>query len=369
MEISKQAQTAGDNSTQMQAGVINNYIINGIDEARARSIWKEEYAIACREWTQEAEKIARDRVRQLEEKVMPKMLTYDQSLHFFADPSFQFLLRKAQITAALSEREADYEMLSDLLLQRLEQGENRESRLGISKAIEIIDQLSKEAVVGLAVCYATLHLIPNSENFREGLWAHDKLCEKIIGKQELPGGKKWMEHLDLLSVVRLTPISLGSFKKMKELKPEIFSKYFVSGIKEDSEEYEQIKNEFIQNNMPLTCFVPHTLKPNYVKLNVYEDVDKLVITRNGVDGKTNAVPLTEKQKSVMKRVIDLARKDESKEEQLVSIFMEEWDKFPTLKKLRQWWDVLPNHFTITPIGTAISYAYIHGKEPSIPCWC
>lgn len=246
MEFTKQNQSAGDNSTQMQAGVINNYtIVNGIDEARARSIWKEEYAIACREWTREAEKIARDRVRQLEEKVMPKMLTYDQSLSFFADPSFQFLLRKAQITAASTEREADYEMLSDLLLHRLEQREDRERRLGISKAIEIVDQLSNEAVVGLAVCYTTLHLIPNSEDLHEGLRAHDKLCEKIIGGQELPNGKNWMEHLDLLSVVRLTPISLGSFQKIRELKPLVFSKYFVSGIEEDSEEYEQIKNEFI----------------------------------------------------------------------------------------------------------------------------
>ena len=129
MDISKQTQTAGDYSTQMQAGVINNNyttIVQGIDEAQARSIWKEEYAIACQEWTKEAQRIAMERVQQLEEKVISKMLNYDKSLSFFADPAFQFLIRKAQITAASTERVADYDMLADLILHRVEQKEDRQ---------------------------------------------------------------------------------------------------------------------------------------------------------------------------------------------------------------------------------------------------
>ena len=101
MDISKQSQTAGDNSKQVQAEVINNYntiVNNGVDLAEARAIWKEDFAIACREWTQKAVQIAEDRVQKLEDKVMPKMLAYDKSLHFFADPAFQFVIRKAQIT-------------------------------------------------------------------------------------------------------------------------------------------------------------------------------------------------------------------------------------------------------------------------------
>lgn len=48
MTKTNQTQSAGDNSTQIQAGTIQNYYttITGIDEARARSICKEEYAIA-----------------------------------------------------------------------------------------------------------------------------------------------------------------------------------------------------------------------------------------------------------------------------------------------------------------------------------
>ena len=56
MTKTNQTQSAGDNSTQIQAGTIQNYYttITGIDEARARSICKEEYAIAMQNWTSEA---------------------------------------------------------------------------------------------------------------------------------------------------------------------------------------------------------------------------------------------------------------------------------------------------------------------------
>ena len=48
----KQIQKAGDYSQQIQAGTV---IINqGIDEKRAREIYKEEFEIARRDFTQEA---------------------------------------------------------------------------------------------------------------------------------------------------------------------------------------------------------------------------------------------------------------------------------------------------------------------------
>ena len=96
MEINKSEQTAGDNSTQVQAGTVNNYYnttnIVGIDEERARTICKEEYAIAKANWTQEAQGIAQERVIALEDKLIPKMQQHDETLKIFGDPAFQFIL-------------------------------------------------------------------------------------------------------------------------------------------------------------------------------------------------------------------------------------------------------------------------------------
>jgi hypothetical protein len=46
--------------------------------------------------------------------------------------------------------------------------------------------------------------------------------------------------------------------------------------------------------------------------------------------------------------------------------MEEWNKYPNLKLVRDWWDSLPCYFTITPVGAALANAYAHGREPSVP---
>lgn len=368
MDISKQDQIAGDNSTQVQAGVINNNytIVNGIDEARARSIWQEEYALACKEWTLEAERIAHERVKQLENKVMNKMLSYDKSLSFLSDPSFLFLLRKAQITAASSEREADYDMLSDLLLHRLEQGENRERRLGISKAIEIVDQISDTSVIGLSLVYAISKFEPTAEDMYEGLSVLNNLYTIIIGEKELPQGESWLEHLDILSAIRLTPRGIKSFKKAEQYLPTMLKKHFVSGVKNESDEYATIKDEFQQCDLPFSsCFIPHPLKPEYIKLNISNEIDDIYVIRQDKSG-TVRIPLNEEQYKAMKNAIGIARKDEHQNRELVSRFMEEWDKFPTLNMVKEWWNSLPCYFTITSIGSAIANAYIRGKDPTIP---
>lgn len=98
----EQQQKAGDNSTQiMVAGDLNT----GITEQQARDICRAECAIALQNWAFQAGAFAEARIQKLEDKVLPKMLSYDKNLSIFGDPGFQILLRKAQIAAAsLKER-------------------------------------------------------------------------------------------------------------------------------------------------------------------------------------------------------------------------------------------------------------------------
>lgn len=51
----------------------------------------------------------------------------------------------------------------------------------------------------------------------------------------------------------------------------------------------------------------------------------------------------------------------------LAIFWVEWEKYPVLSRIRKWWNDLPVHFEISPVGVALSNAYIHSKDPSIPC--
>lgn len=368
MEISKQSQNAGDNSTQMQAGTINNYYttVTGIDEARARMICQEEYAIARQNWTSEATVIADDRVHQLEDKLMPKLIAYDNTLKIFTDPDFQFTLRQAQISAASSERESDYEMLSELLLHRAEQGDNRERRLGIRKAIEVVNQITDEALMGLTMVYAVSYFCPESDDVNNGLSVLNKIYGRIISNQQLPIGQNWMEHLDLLSAVRMGTEKINAFKKLEEFIPSQLSKYLVSGAEIDSESLNSIKKDFEQCGIPATCFIPHPFKPNYVMIDVPADVEDIVIIRTLADGNVLKKPLNKEQQRVMSNAIAILRKDESANPSMRDKLMEEWDKYPNLKMVREWWDILPCSFTITPVGTALANAYAHSKDSSVP---
>ena len=368
MELNKQSQNAGDNSTQMQATIINNYYstIAGIDESRARDICKEEFAIACQNWTQEAVVIADQRVHQLEDKLIPKMLAYDKSLSFFGDPAFQFTLRQAQISAASSDRESDYEMLSKLLLHRIEQGNSLNRRLGVCKAIEIVNQVTEDALIGLTMVYVVTKFTPVSNDINEGLSVLDKLYGNIIGDDKLPVDDSWMENLDLLSAIRLGVRNINTFKKFEEFISSQLKKYLVSGIDEKSEDFRVLRDEFVKNGFSVDSFVQHGLKSGFVKLCVDDEIEKIHLTTTYEDGYTLRAPLSEEQKVVMKKAISLLRKDESSDDNLKKLLIEKWNNYSNLKVVKDWWNNLPVYFTITPSGVALANAYAQSKAPNIP---
>lgn len=241
--MSKSEQTAGDNSTQVQAGTVNNYYnttnIGGIDETRARDICKEEYAIAKANWTHEAQGIAQERVMALEDKIMPKMKQHDEALRIFGDPAFQFVIRKAQMSAASSGEERDLDMLSELIVHRAEQNGNRERTLGISKAIEIIDQIPESSLVGLSIFYAISRYVSNAFDIHIQLRNLDDLYKQILCGVNLPIGNQWIENLDVLSAIRIGSSGIESFKKMEEFLSNKL-KHLPIGIERKSVEYNEI---------------------------------------------------------------------------------------------------------------------------------
>ena len=358
-----QEQRAGDNSNQI---MVRGDMNIGITESQARDICKAECAIALQNWAFQAGAFAESRIQKLEDKVLPKMLSHDKKLSIFGDPGFQILLRKAQIAAASSEREADYEILSDLLLHRAELNGNRQRRLGIAKAIEVVDQIDELALIALSVVYAVSKYMPQSPNIFEGLNTLDSLFGKIFDGKSLPGDNSWMEHLSLLSAIRLGTEGINNFKKMEEYVPDRLKVYFENGIKEDSDEYKKIKETFELSGLPLSCLETHPLKEGYLHLTCSKDVNKLVITRTLPQGIIQQLPLTTRQKEALGYVIDLNFRFNPKDNMMLRKFWDIWNQYPNLATLKRWWNSLTIPFNITPVGEALANAYIRGKEPNIP---
>lgn len=101
-------------------------------------------------------------------------------------------------------------------------------------------------------------------------------------------------------------------------------------------------------------------------LSIKPDIDSIVITRV-VPGDVLQVPLNPAQKEVMSKAIDLMARIDLNNQEMKSAFWVEWEKYPVLSRIRKWWNNLPVHFEISPVGVALSNAYIHSKDPYIPC--
>lgn len=362
----KQSQEAGDNSQLVQAGTINFY--NGIDEKRAREICAETYEIARRDFTADAYACANERVQKFEDSLLPKIQKIEGALSAFADPSFQFLLTNAQRAAAATEREADYDMLSELLICRITKGQVRKNRAGISRAVEIIDKIDDDALCALTVVHAVNSISPNAASCKTGIEVLANLFEKLI-YMELPSDTDWIEHLDILDAVRID--SLGSFKKIDEYYPEKLSGYSCAGICSNSDAYTKAVKLLENVGFSSSCFMPNELLDGYVRLPVVtkQGINKLIVNEEIIDdGKQikTSTPINEEQILALQKIWDMYSTDNEVIQMTKAAFMSLWDSYPSLQRLHTWWDSIPFSFTITHVGTALAHTNARRCDNSLP---
>ena len=356
----KQVQEAGDNSQQLQA---NNMIFNvGIDEKRAREICQEVILQLKNKYTEEALKLAESRVSEFENKLLPKMKAIVGALEAFADPSFQLLLVEAQKTAASTERPADYDLLSELLVHRFQNGTDRNTRAGITRAVKIVDEISDEALLGLTVFHAVTCIEPVTGVIQEGLDILNDLFGKLI-YATLPNGNKWLDHLDILSTIRVT--NFVRLPKMEDHYSKQFAGYMDVGIKKYSQEFYRAIELLNSNNLP-NILIEHELNTDYVRLCVLNknDIDPTKLTH--LSSNNTVISLTDIQKNVIRSIYDLYKQDAAIRQENVNKFMEEWNKRTNLKILREWWDNINVSIELTSVGKVLAHANAQRCDKRLP---
>ena len=356
----KQVQKAGDNAQQLQA---NNVIFNvGIDEKRAREICQEMILQLKNKYTEEALKVAESRVSEFENKLLSKMKAIDGALEVFADPSFQLLLVEAQKTAASTERPADYDLLSELLVHRFQNGTDRNIRAGITRAVEIVDEISDEALLGLTVFHAVICIEPVTGVIQEGLDILNDLFGKLI-YATLPNGNKWLDHLDILSTIRIT--NFVRLPKMEDHYSKQFAGYMDVGIKKYSQEFYRAIELLNSNNLP-NILIEHELNTDYVRLCVLNknDVDPTKSTH--LSSNNTVISLTDIQKNVIRSIYDLYKQDAAIRQENVNKFMEEWNKRANLKILREWWNNINISIELTSVGKVLAHANAQRCDKRLP---
>ncbi len=366
MMLNKQNQNAGANSQQLQA---ENMVVHvGIDEKRAREIYQEMNLQLRRDYSKEALTIASARISEFENKLLPKMEAVDGALEAFADPSFQLLLVEAQKTAACTERPADYDLLAELLIHRFKKGQNRNIRTGISRAVEIVDEISDEALLGLTAFHSVCHFLPTSGNINEGLDVLNKLFGKVL-YNTLPSGNDWLDHLDILDAIRID--SGATLKKINQYYPERLTGYIDVGIEKDSEDYRKAYEILQKNHLPSDLLIEHLLNERFIRVNLTskDRVDSLTgFTQTILNGQNITFPttLSEDQKNAIKSIFDLYKQDETKRQENIKAFMLEWDKRSNLKMVKEWWDSIDGYIQLTSVGKVLAHSNAQRCDKSLP---
>lgn len=362
----RQIQKAGGGSQQIQT---DNLIVNvGIDEKRAREIYQEMNAQLRKDYSQEAFEIASSRISEFENKLMPKMDEVDGALEAFADPGFQLLLVEAQKTAASTERPADYDLLAELLIHRFKKGENRVIRAGITRAVEVVDEISDEALLGLTIFHTVTTFFPATGDIMQGLEILNDLFGKII-YGDLPIGDEWLDHLDILDAVRIN--TMGNLKKIEQYYPEMIGGYVEVGIEKKSDNYNVAIELLKINGLSSNILVDHALNPDFVRLNLLNEDQISSLTLQQVtlkDGKLDLTPkpLTSEQINAIKSIYPLYKNDNTIKQNNIKQLMVEWDKKPNLKKLRNWWDGMTSSIQITSVGKVLAHSNAQRCDKNLP---
>ena len=349
----KLSQKAGDNSQQVQAQTVVIYNNSGIDEKRVREIYQELLPQAIEANTQDAEKTALLRIAEFESVLIARLKAMEDAWAAFTDPSLQFLLVTAQKAAASTERQADYKLLAEMLAQRTQVGEDRMSRTAIRGAVEIVSEVSDEALLGLTVLFYFTRLPkPGMGSIPMELEKWNNLLGQLLDSP-LPQGAEWLEHLALLGAVRIK--SFTRLHTIKEMIVEACPGYVDVGILKGSENHWKAISLLAWQGLPLDILVEHDLNKDYLRVNLLRRgmIDEVGLGESP-DGPMYC--LTKSQRNAIESLYDLYVQDESLRRENISKFIEEWDKWPSLRALRLWWDAVKEYPEITSIGSVLAQA-------------
>ncbi|MCC8104656.1 MAG: hypothetical protein LIO99_01315 [Clostridiales bacterium] len=363
MRLFGQSQKAGDNSQQVQANTyIDTHVENhyGLDEERVREIINEEINVSLSAYSIEAQDIARERINCFKDELIP-MLVRKNLLSCLKDPSIQLLLIEAQKTAASTERQGDYIILSELLAHRAQNNDSSDARIGVSRAIEVVDKVSDEALLGLTAAYSFLTYNLLTGSISESLGDLDNFFGKLI-KEKLPKGTTWLEQLDILDAVRLS--GFGTMRDLSDLCRNHFSGYIAVGIDKLSDDYQKALELLNSIGFSADILIDHELRDGFVRLPFVDCniINSGVLFREYVeiteDGNTmkHRDRLSDSETDIIKKVYALYNLDGNLLDENVAAFVSMWDRFENLNSLRIWWDAIPRAFMITPVGKALAQA-------------
>lgn len=348
-----QSQKAGSGSSQVQ---VHGDVINQTFQLGPT---KQEMEVALREegdrildtirkevaatYVAEGQVVAQSRIGLFDQKLLD-VLAHEGTLDALKDPAFQVLLKRAQIGAASTEREADYDLLANLLGERTRDGDRR-ARASIARAVDVVDSLDDAALQGLTLLFYLWDLQPGQGDIETGLDFYSRGLGKI-GFDILPMGEGWLDHIDILGLARIERTGSQTLKNFQEKFAAAVPGYTCRGVAED--QALNVEKKFLDEAGVEFKLVPHYLKPGYLRLP-YARIESL-------KANIESPPLSSKQQQ---RAVEIAISDtgiDQHDPDVVPRFVEAVDARPELAACAAWWNQIPYPPIRTSAGTAVGYS-------------
>lgn len=360
LEIEGNLQSEGD--LNIGNTIENQIIINqGPSEQQLREFIRTETELILQKQQILAEDKAREKLSNFSDKVLPKLIKAEM-LDAFSDPTIQMFYRTVQKTAICSERDIDYDVLSELLVYRINNKGDISKKASITRAAEIIDKISDDALLALTIKYCN-KFIPVSGNIHEGLNVLDNIYKKILSGNELPIDGDWIDNIEILGVARIETIS--TMKKFEEIWFNRLKGYFSKGIEKDSKLFEETIEKLNANKIPMDIFVEHELNPNHMRISVVnkENIKDFYFGNN----RKGYISISEKQKSILEEIFDSYQNDNSCEQVIKEAFCKKIKEFTYLNKVMEWWNQnVEPALIINSIGRVVAHTNAKRLNEDIP---
>lgn len=179
--------------------------------------------------------------------------------------------------------------------------------------------------------------------------------------ESLPSNLNWLDHLDILGVIRITPFS--QMNKIEDIFTRRFDGYVSVGIKKGTEEYESALQIIQSIGLNKNILVDNIFLDDYVRLEIgnLDDINSLSIFNN-----LGTRSINQREIEALRDVINLYEKNVDLQNKVKERFMNLIDEHEPLKTLQEWWNSISGAFSITGVGKII--AYINAKRciPELP---
>lgn len=342
LDIDGNVQSDGDLniSNNIEKQEINIQVNNGISEQQLKEVIHSEIELELQNQQILAEDKAREKLLKLSESVLPKLVKAEM-IDAFSDPTIQMFYRETQKTAICSEREIDYSVLSELLVYRINNKGNFEKKASITKAVEIVDKISDDALIALTIKYCQT-FSPISGNITEGLNALEEMYQNILKGFTLPENQNWIDNAEILGVIRIE--SLSNMLRLEDIYYKSLVGYVSKGIEKESELYQETINKLKSNNLPIDILVDHELNPNYVRLNIVNKnfIKNIMIRtmKNCANGKMifEDTELSNKQINILEEIFESYINDKTLEKEIKDNFIRKLNAYPYISKVLKWWN-------------------------------